>query len=309
MPSIIKAATFVAVALLSSTLFAQTTYPLTVIDGMGNEFTLKKQPSSISSKTLFTDEVLLQILDHTRISSLTNLATDSNFSNISDKIPEGKALLDFNVEAILNNFPDIVFAANWSDAGKVTQLQQAGINVYLVNTPTTVESIQQEIVKIGRILNIESEAQALVETMDQTLADMAKDKKALENKNWVALDYNSWGTSSGVDTTWNTVLSEAGIINGSAAYEQGAYGQVAMSKELIVEVNPDVLFLPGWIYGESDAANNFVNQVMNDPALAGVTAIKMGRVFQIPENLRGTFSQYIVDTIGYVVENVGSANP
>ena len=307
MPSLYKAATFIVAALLSSTLFAETTYPLTVLDGMGNSITLDKEPTTISSKTLFTDEILLSILEPSRLTSLTNLANDPNFSNISERLPNNVPLLDFSIEAIIANYPDLVFAANWSDAGKVEQLRNAGIEVYLVNTPFSIDSIQAEIVKLGQILNLEDQALAVVAEMNASLKSFSDIKESLASHNLVALDYNSWGTSSGVDTTWNAVLSEVGIINGSAQFEQGAFGQVAMSKELVVEINPDILFLPGWIYGDSNAASDFLSQILNDPALQSVNAIKNQRVFQVPENLRGTYSQYIIDTIDYVAQTLSDS--
>jgi iron complex transport system substrate-binding protein len=307
MPLFSKVATVIVAAFLSSTLFAETTYPLTVLDGMGNSITLEKEPTTISSKTLFTDEILLSILEPNRLTSLTNLATDSNFSNISESLPKNVPLLDFSIEAIIANYPDLVFAANWSDAGKVEQLKNAGIVVYLVNTPFSIDGIQAEIMKLGQILNVEDQAKAVVAEMNARLDSFSAEKKLLATHNLVALDYNSWGTSSGVDTTWNAVLSQVGIINGSAKYEQGAFGQVAMSKELVVEINPDILFLPGWIYGDANAATDFLSQVLNDPALQSVKAIKDQRVFQIPENLRGTYSHYIIDTIDYVAQTLSDS--
>jgi iron complex transport system substrate-binding protein len=307
MPLFSKVATVIVAAFLSTTLFAETTYPLTILDGMGNSITLDKEPTTVSSKTLFTDEILLSILEPNRLTSLTNLATDANYSNISENLPKNVPLLDFSIEAIIANYPDLVFAANWSDAGKVEQLKNAGINVYLVNTPFSIEAIQAEILKLGQILNVEDQASALIAEMNASLASFSGVKESLASQKLVALDYNSWGTSSGVDTTWNAVLSQTGIINGSAQYEQGAFGQVTMSKELIVEINPDILFLPGWIYGDANAASDFLTQVLNDPALQSVKAIQNKRVFQIPENLRGTYSQYIVDTIDYVAHTLSDS--
>jgi iron complex transport system substrate-binding protein len=237
---------------------------------------------------------------------MTNLAADATFSNIADDIPESMPLLDFSIEAIIANYPDIVFAANWTDAGKVEQLKSAGITVYLINTPFTIEGIQAEILKLGQLLNVEDKANMLISEMNTKLQSLTELRQTLATQNLVALDYNSWGTSSGADTTWNAVLDQAGIGNGSAQYEQGAFGQVTMAKELVVEINPDILFLPGWIYGETNAASDFKDQVLSDPALKSVKAIQNGHVFQIPEKHRGTYSHYIIDTVDYVVQTVHS---
>lgn len=296
-----------ALALLFPTLaVAETRYPLIIQDSMGHQLLIEKQPRSVSSKTLFTDEVLLSILSPERLTSLTDLANDENYSNISAQLPADVPLLGFSIEAILANAPDLVFAANWSDAGLVEQLKQAGILVYLIDTPFTVAGIQSEIRNLGVLLNVSAEAEALVANMEARLTALAPLRSKVASAQLTALDYNNWGTSSGVDTTWHAVLSGSGIINGSGEYEQGDFGQVPMSKELIVSIDPDILFLPGWIYGDQQGASKFYEGVINDPALADVKAIKQGRIYQVPSNLRGTYSQYLVDTIAYVVTTVSA---
>lgn len=304
MQTLFKSAVAVLTLFVSTLLWAETSYPLTIEDGMGNTITLDKAPQKIASKTLFTDEILLELIEPSRLTSLTDIAGDPNFSNIADQLPDDVQRLKLNVESIVNNYPDLVFAANWSDAGIIKQLQQAGINVYLVNTLFTIDAIQAEIQKIGRLINAGDSAENLVADMTSKLNTLAERRQAIADRNLVALDYNSWGSSSGIDSTWQAVMDAAGLINGAQQYEQGAFGQVTMSKELIVDANPDILFLSGWIYGESDAADNFYQQVIDDPALKNVRAIQTGRVYRVPEHLRGTYSQYIADTIEFVISQV-----
>jgi len=305
----LKTVVVFATLFLAAPIHAETLYPISRVDGMGQTLTLDRQPQKISSKTLFTDEVLTAILDSERLSSITSLASDANFSNIADQLPAGLAQLDFYVEPILNNFPDLVFAANWSEVSKVAQLRQAGIPVYLVNTPFTLDAIETEIAKLGELVNRTDQASALIASMHQDLALLADQKVAIEAQQWVALDYNSWGTASGVNTTWQAILDAVGLINGTATYEQGEFGQVAMSKELIVEIDPDILFLPSGRYGVDPSADSFYQQVINDPALADVKAVKNQRIYQIPGALRGTYSQYIVRSIRYVTDRLSRDLP
>ncbi|WP_320822847.1 ABC transporter substrate-binding protein [Reinekea sp.] len=305
----VKTVAVIATLFLAGPIMAETAYPITRLDGMGQTLTLDRQPQKISSKTLFTDEVLTAILEPERLSSITSLASDANFSNIADQLPVGLAQLDFYVEPILNNYPDLVFAANWSEVNKVAQLRQAGIPVYLVDTPFTLAAIEAEIAKLGELLNRTDQASALIASMHRDLALLTDQKTAIAAQQWVALDYNSWGTASGVNTTWQAILDAVGLINGSAAYEQGDFGQVAMSKELIVEIDPDILFLPAEAEGDNSAGDSFYQQVIHDPALADVTAVKNRRIYPIPAALRGTYSQYIVRTITYVTERLSRDLP
>jgi iron complex transport system substrate-binding protein len=298
-----------AIFFFAGPISAETAYPISRVDGIEQTIRLDREPQKISSKTLFTDEVLTAILPSNRLTSITSLASDPNYSNIADRLPNGVAQLDFYVEPILNNFPDLVFAANWSETNKVTQLRQAGIQVYLVNTPFTLEAIEAEIAKLGELLNRSAQASALIASMQRDLASLAEQKAAIERQQWVALDYNSWGTASGANTTWQAILDAVGLINGTAPYEQGEFGQVAMSKELIVEIDPDILFLPSGRYGVDPSADSFYQQVMNDPALADVKAVKNQRIYQIPGALRGTYSQYIVRSIRYVSDRLSRDLP
>jgi iron complex transport system substrate-binding protein len=41
---------------------------------------------------------------------------------------------------------------------------------------------------------------------------------------------------------------------------------------------------------------------MEDPALQGLSAMREGRVFQMPEGLKAAASQYIVDAVEYLAQ-------
>lgn len=278
--------------------YSPTSYPLTVTDDFGHRLTLPQAPGRISSKTLFTDEVLLSLVSPTKLTSLTNLAADPSYSNVHQKLPEGVPLIDLNVEAIIANRPDLVFAANWSDAGKITQLRNAGINVYLIDTPTTLEQIRHQITKLGGIVGHPAEAEAVLKEMDERLARLAGQVASIAEQQLVALDYNRWGTASGTNSTWHAVLEASGLINGAAQFTQNEYGGVPMSFELIVAINPDVLFVMG---SESETETALEDQVLSDPALRHVNAVKYQRVINVPSYLRGTYSQYILDSVEFVV--------
>lgn len=299
---IISIGCFVLALCVSVSVHADTRYPLTVTDDLGRSLTLEKAPERVSSKTLFTDELLIELVPQTWLTSVTHLAEDSDYSNVAGKVDPDIQKLDLSVEAILANQPDILFAANWSDSGRIAQLQSAGIAVYCIETPLTIAGIIDRIQTIGLLLNRQSEADELIRRFQNQLEQQSEKARQLASQRWVALDYNSWGTANGRNTTWQAVLDGAGLVNGAARFEQGAFGQVALSKELIVAVNPDVLFIPGDPRIGDIKSDRFYQQVINDPALANVNAVINGRVYRIPDRLRGTYSHYIADTIDYVID-------
>jgi iron complex transport system substrate-binding protein len=275
---------------------ADTIYPLSLTDGLGNQVIIEKEPIKISSKTLFTDAVLLELVDNNRLSSLTDLADNPNYSAVKDILPKSVPLLALNVEMIIANRPDIVFAANWSDASKLAIIESAGIPVYRIQTPKTIAEIEAEILRVGDIVNRRDAAEKVIEMMHSRLRNhLIHPKKALR-----ALDYNPWGTSSGQDSTWDEVLEQAGLENAIEGLVSDKYGQVPVSKEMVIVLNPDVLFIPAWVYGDDNGAEKFRQTILSDPSLQSVTAIKEGRVYQMPHVLRSVYSQYIVDAILFV---------
>jgi iron complex transport system substrate-binding protein len=283
-------------------------YPMTVTDGLGTQMVIGAQPESIASLTLFTDEVLIDLLEPGMLAAVTFLSTDDTYSNVVDQAALVPVQMELNVEQLIDLYPDIIFTANWSDAGKIDQLRQAGLTVYAVNTPFTMEGIQQEILTLGRVLNRREAAEDLVAGMRERLAELeslVSDGVASGIiRPLSAIDYSNWDSASGVDTTWQALLEAAGVGNAAAALESGDFGQVPISKEALVEIDPDVLVLPGFIWGDPQGAENFLSEVVEDPALSGVTAIREDRVFLMPERLKSTYSQYIVDGAFFIARQV-----
>lgn len=276
-------------------------YPLEIQDGLGYTVRLEAAPQSIASLTLFSDEVLFSLVDSSRLSAITFLAADPVYSNVAHRAQEVETQLDLNVEALINIYPDIVFTADWSDAAKVEQLRNAGIQVYQIKTPQTVEEIKAEIQRLGEITGQQTEADDIIKVMEETIYLIGYTLSMISEPQYpVALDYNSWGSSMGSSSTWNEILTYASVKNGAAEYEADLYGQVPMSRELIVEINPELLFLPGWIYGDPEGADNFMDEILQDPALAAIDAVQEDHVYMMPENLKSTYSQYIVEAIRFV---------
>ncbi|QUM88388.1 ABC transporter substrate-binding protein [Moritella sp. 36] len=291
---------YMFVLLVTFPSLADTTYPLTLMDGLGNPIVIEKPPQRISSKTLFTDAVLLDLIDESALSSLTDLANNPNYSLIIDRLPKNVPLMGLNIEMIIANRPDIVFAANWSDASKLSMLERAGITVFRLQAPKNIQEIEKEILRVGKIVNRNKAAKQIVATMRLRLkADIIP----VEHK-FTGMDYNPWGTSSGQNSSWNGLLEQAHVENIIKDYVTDKYGQVPVSKEMIILLNPDVLFIPEWVYGNENTAEQFKQQVLSDPSLQSVNAIKYNRVYQVPHALRGVYSQYFVDAIRFINHSV-----
>ncbi|MFP4508835.1 MAG: ABC transporter substrate-binding protein [Spirochaetaceae bacterium] len=284
---------------------ASAEYPMEVSDALGTTVVIQEKPESLVSLSLFSDEVLIGLGAEDHFLGVSELAVDPVYSNVAETASTIGTNIEFNVEQIISLSPDIVFAADWSDGDRVSQLQDAGIPVYRTRTSFTIPDIQEEIRTLARIMGETEAAEDMISAMDARIAELQSTVSTIPDEQRLSgIEYNTWGTSSGVNTTWHEVLRLAGVHNAAAEFEEDDFGMVPMSKELIVDLDPDIIFLPGFIWGEDDAAQEFADQVMNDPALEGLEAIESERVYMIPEHLKGTYSQYIVDAAEHLAQLV-----
>ena len=74
----------------------------------------------------------------------------------------------------------------------------------------------------------------------------------------------------------------------------------AALKEKMLTIDFDILVLPGGMYGNMKTGEPFNAQMLGDPALRGLKAVRTRRVYVIPENLKDTTSQYIADAIEWL---------
>lgn len=273
---------------------AETVYPITVIDASNHAVTLTKMPTRVDSKSMFSDQVLMALLPLKNITSLSRLSKDATYSIIANQIPATLPLRDLNVERIIAEHPDLVLVASWSDSPKIAQLRAAGITVFVIKTVYSLKDIEKNILLVGKLVNQNTAAAALVETMQQKL----KQQVIVPKQPLTAIEYTPWGASSNHNSTINTIISHAQLKNVIAYTSGDKFGQVPIAKEQLLMLNPDVIIIPGV---DSDG---FKQQLLHDPALQTLTAIRDRRVISLPHSLRSTDSQYIADAIIYLNHKV-----
>ncbi len=280
---------------------AEQGYPLTVRDDEGNRLDIPRPPQRIVSLTMFSDEVLLELVGPPRLVAVTSFAADPAVSNIAGRIAAIPNRLEFNAELILSLRPDLVVVANWSDAQGVAQLRAAGLTVYLCSSAVSVPQVREKIRTLARVVGEQQAGEELVARMDRRLAEIQRRLAVIpEGRRLTVLDWSAWGAAMGRGSSWDEVVRLAGLRNAADQLPVDGWGQVPLSKEKLLELDPDLLVLPGWVYGNAGGAEEFYRRVTADPALRGLKAVRNRRVVRMPENLRATTSQYIVEAVEFL---------
>jgi iron complex transport system substrate-binding protein len=268
-------------------------FPLTVKDANDFEMTLEKQPEGIVSLTLGTDEMLLGMIDKGRIKSMTVYVDDPDISNAAEAAKGVGERLGSEAEKIIALQPDLVLVDTWAKAEFVQQLRDAKITVYVFKTPSNVEDQKKTVLEIAHVVGADAKGQELVAWMDSKLMEVEEKLKALKpEEKLTVLDYSEMGYASAKGTNFDDIVTRAGLVNASA--QAGMESWVQISKEKIVELDPDVLILPSWFYDKKNTADSFTQSIKDDKSLTDVKAVKNNRIVILPNPHMSAISQYVV---------------
>lgn len=276
----------------SGTTAAQGGFPLTVRDANGFEMTIAKKPERIVSLTLGTDEMLLDMVDKNRIIALTIYADDPNISNIADRAKDIPNKIVSEAETVISLQPDLVFTDTYANAEFVQQLRDSNISVYVFKTPSNIEEQRKTVLEIAHVVGEDKKGQEIVAWMDGKLKEIEEKLSALkEEEKLTVFDYGEIGTS-GKGTNYDDIVTRAGLIN--VVSRAGIEGWPQISKEKLVEYNPDIITVPSWFYDKSITLESFINNIKNDKSLADVKAVKNNRLLAIPNQHISAISHYVV---------------
>lgn len=272
---------------------AVSAFPLKVKDASGTEMTIEKEPAGIVSLTLGSDEMLLGLVDKGRIKALTIYSDDAGISNISQ---EAKAIPDRvstkSIEKILELQPDLVITDTWTDPKEIQQLRDAKINVYVFATPNNYETQKKVVMELAHLVGADDKGTEITAWMDGKLKAVEEKLKSLKPENKLrVMDYGEMG-SSGIGTNFDDIVTRAGLINVVA--EAGMEGWPTLSKEKIIEMNPDIIVLPSWYYDSKNTLEGMKNTLKSDESLKTVKAVKNDRLISVPNPHVSAVSQYVV---------------
>lgn len=277
-------------------------YPMTVKDANGYEMTIQSEPQHIVSLTLGSDEILLALVDKSRITALTQYADDAGISNIAGEAAsiKGRAVMDKS-ENIIALQPDLIILDTWADANIVKQFRDAGINVYTFKTPNNIDEQKAVIKELAQVVGADAKGREITDWMDAKLAEVEDKLAALKPEQKLkVMDYGELG-SSGAGTNFDDIVTRAGLINVVSA--AGMKGWPVVPKEKIIEFNPDIIILPSWYYDAKNSFDSMKGKFTGDASFQTVNAIKEGRIISISNPHISAISQYVV----LAVEDVARA--
>lgn len=271
-------------------------FPKTVVDGRGVEVVIEEQPARIVSTALAVDEYLVDLVDDERIVGVTSIATDPSISNVADKVDGIEAKFEtVTAEQIIALEPDLVIVPSYVNPEMLSQVESADIDVYQVIDDSSFDGIANTVTSLGELLGEEDKAAEVVENYESRIAAIEEKAATVEEPARV-LYYTEYLSSVTNNTTIGEMIDLAGGVN--VVDEAGIVGDdypdyPNVSKELVVDVNPEIIFTTAWVEGGGEPT--FVTEWKNDPALANVEAIKNDAIYVLDSANVTTASHYVVE--------------
>jgi iron complex transport system substrate-binding protein len=263
-----------------------------VVDSQGITLKLDKKPQHIVSLTLCSDEILFSLIDKSRFASCSSRVTDLGISNIAENAQELPQLSSKSVEAIIALQPDLVIAADWLPVELIDSLREVGLNVYVYQTPSTITEVKALIAEFSKVVGETEKGIAIVKEMDEVLEKVQADVKQIpQDKRKVVMALSFMGCYGGKGSILDDIDKNAGVINGATL--AGLEKNDTLAKEQLIAINPDVIMVPTWDYEGKDT-EQFKQDILNDPALATVKAVKNKQLIQVADKYTYCTSQYVV---------------
>ncbi len=245
-------------------------FPRTVVDGLGNEILLPEPPQRIFSAVFAMDSILLAIADPDRVVGVTVFSADPSQSAVADKVADHMVRIEhLSPEVVFAAQPDLVLTAFYSNPDAVTQIRNLGLPVYTFTGFNGLLDVLDNVERMGEITGCEAAASAIIEQTYANYGRLAAKIASLPRP--TVLSWNTWGNTTGTETTVHDIIQMAGGENLAARH--GISGWKEIDVEAIIAMDPEVI-----ITSDGDA---FVQKLLNDPVLQSVTAVRTGRVYNL----------------------------
>lgn len=187
-------------------------------------------------------------------------------------LPDAGSFDDLNMETILKLKPDVVVNSVTAKKGN-PKITENGIPVFQALTgKATADTIYNEFRAFGGLLHNEKKAEELISYWDEKKQFINDRLKSIPDDKRKTVFYAS-NKDLGTDTSWGvSYVSTSGGKNVAKDL-----GDAKVNPEKLAEWNPDVIIVQGSTDGKYPDKD-----IINNPQLSGLSAIKNGQVFNVP---------------------------
>lgn len=256
---------------------SEVTFPVKVTDQLGREVTIEKKPEKIVSGYYISTSLLIALGLEDNLVGIEAKADSRPIYKLAApkllELPSVGTAKNFDLEGCAALNPDLVILpAKLKDS--IPALEELGIKVLAVN-PENGDLLNEAIDIISKATGT-TQIAYMLKSFSNALINQISNAIAGSKKPAVYLSSNGTFTAAaGAKMYQNTIIENAGGTNAAAEITDTSWAKV--SYEQINKWNPDVIVI-------ASDADYTVEDVLSDPAVSQVTAVKEKRVYKMPDS-------------------------
>lgn len=258
------------------------------VDGLNGRITIAAKPLRIVTLSVGHDEMTYALVPAERVVAVGSATKNPSYSNVAH-LARDLPTISREPEVILAQNPDIMVTSPFVKAEIVESLSNAGLTVVQTSLENDPQARINNILFLGYIYGEEDRAVELAAEVqarfDALQAVVAAKPDAARPRVLSATRYSDKLYTAGAGSTEGGVIDGAGGVNVAAL--AGLERNPIISLESIIAMAPEVIFIPQPL---EFGAEEFRQDLLDNPALAEVPAIADGRVYLVSGILYTTLS-------------------
>lgn len=264
-----------------------------VTDDRGVAVAFDAVPKTIVSLQPSNTEILFDLGVGEQIVGATDYDTYPEAAQKIERVSDSVAI---NAERIIELQPDVVIAYTNGDENQVKQLEDAGLDVFVIASATNFEDVYGDVAQLAEVFQVEKQGEVLVKDIQAQITAVEEKVATLETKKKAYFEIapapDIWSAGSG--TFQQEILATAGVDNIYA--DQQSWFSVA--SEDVVAKNPPII-LSTVNYVEDPIGEIKARQGWQD-----VTAIKNDAIHVLDPDILSRPATRIGDAVEIVAETV-----
>ena len=257
----------------------------TVTDDTGAKLQFSEKPKRIVSYSISTDEILLALVEPQRIIALSRLVDDPGVSSVVKEAFK----------------PDLVIIPDFHPPEMLQSARELGLKVYIYKTPSDIKGVKRSIRQIAALTGEKDKGEAVIAKMEARIKKVQQRLAGIPvARRKRVIQLRSEGAFYAPDNSFGDVCRHAGVSD--ATLELKYPSAMEITQEKVVELNPDIIFVPDWDYDGKHNPDGEKQKILNNPSYSGMKAVQQGKVYTISGALVLTVSQYIADAVEEVAK-------
>ena len=259
------------------------TYPLNLTDMADREVVLETEPERIVSGYYISSSACLALGLADRMVGVEDKSNSRPIYSLAAPelidLPNVGSAKSFDLETCIAAEPDLVILP-MAQQDTADTLAEMGIPAIVV-LPESHEQLIEMFTLIGTATNSMEAAQTLIDYYTDKLAQVESLTASLSDEERPVVyigGTSSYLTTSPAEMYQASLITSAGGINAGSEIEGNDW--VDISYEQLLAMDPDIIVIPTNNFATS-APEYTVDDILSDPELSEVTAVKNGAVYQM----------------------------